>query len=94
MNFVSILYSKSLNKYYVGEAIDLQVRIKQHNSGFYETAYTKIAKDWTLYHSIACINRIQARKIEIYMKKMQSKTYIQNLKSYPEITKRLKIKYN
>ena len=94
MNFVYILYSKSLDKYYVGEAIDLQERIKQHNSGFYETAYTKITKDWTLYHSIACNSRIQARKIEMHIKKMKSRKYIQDLKKYPDIAKKLNNKYN
>ncbi len=37
MNCVYIIYSESLDKYYIGEAIDLEERIEQHNSGFYET---------------------------------------------------------
>jgi len=45
MNFVYILYSASLDKYYVGEAIDIEDRIKQHNSGFYDKAYTKQTSD-------------------------------------------------
>jgi putative endonuclease len=94
MNFVYILYSKSLDKYYIGEAIDLQERIKQHNSGFYDTAFTKQVSDWVLYYSIECKSRIQARKIETHIKKMKSKTYIQNLVKHSEITKKLKNKYN
>lgn len=94
MNFVYILHSVSLDKYYVGEAMDLQERIKQHNSGFYDSAYTKQVSDWTLFYSIACNNRVQARKIETHIKNMKSKTYIQNLKKFPEITDKLKNKYN
>ena len=93
MNFVYILYSIALNKYYVGEAVDLQERIKQHNSGFYDSAYTKQVSDWVLYHFIDCNDRVQARKIETHIKKMKSKVYIQNLKKHPEITEKLKNKY-
>jgi putative endonuclease len=94
MNFVYILYSISLDKYYIGEALDFQERIKQHNSGFYDSAYTKQASDWSLFYSIECLNRLQARKIETHIKKMKSKAYIQNLKKHPEITEKLKNKYN
>ncbi|MFD0834597.1 GIY-YIG nuclease family protein [Mariniflexile aquimaris] len=93
MNYVYILFSETLNQYYVGESVDIENRIKQHNSGFYDSAYTKITSDWILYHLITCIHREQARKIEAHIKKMKSKTYIQNLKKYPEITEKLKNKY-
>ncbi|MFD1616076.1 GIY-YIG nuclease family protein [Gelatiniphilus marinus] len=40
MNFVYILYSKLLDKFYVGEASNLEERIEQHNYGFYNNAFT------------------------------------------------------
>ena len=94
MNYVYILFSETLNQFYVGESMDMEERLEQHSSGFYNSAYTKKASDWTLYYLIKCINREQARKIETHIKKMKSKTYIQNLKKYPEITEKLKNKYN
>ena len=84
MNYVYILFSKTLNQFYVGETVDIEDRLTQHNSGFYDSAFTKKASDWTLYHAIECIHREQARKIETHIKKMKSKTYIQNLKKYSE----------
>ena len=93
MNCVYILVSKAIDSYYIGETIDLDERLQQHNVGFYETAFTKQANDWTLFHVINCDNRSQARKIETHIKKMKSKTYIQNLKKFPEITEKLKKKY-
>lgn len=93
MNFVYILYSESLKKFYIGEALNIEDRIEQHNSGFYNTAYTKQASDWILYHSVDCKDRVQARKIEAHIKKMKSKLYIQNLRKYPEMAEKLKIKY-
>ncbi|WP_299363451.1 GIY-YIG nuclease family protein [Winogradskyella sp.] len=94
MNYVYVMYSNSLDKYYIGETIDLDNRIKKHNSGFYGTSFTSQVKDWKLFYSIECENRNQARKIETHIKKMKSKTYIQSLKTYPEITIKLKQKYS
>ena len=94
MSYVYILYSESLNRYYVGEASNINKRVEQHNSGFYSTAFTKQVSDWVLFHVIDCKDRVQARKIETHIKKMKSKTYIQNLKKYPEILEKLKSKYN
>ncbi len=48
-NYVYILYSKSIDKYYIGEDKDIQERIEQHNLGFYNKAFTKQVSDWTLY---------------------------------------------
>lgn len=94
MNYVYILYSPSLSKFYVGETANLENRIEQHNSGFYNTSFTKQVIDWKLFYFIECNSRSEARKIETHIKKMKSKTYIQNLKKYPEITEKLKHKYN
>ena len=94
MYCVYIIYSKSIDSYYIGETIEIDERIVKHNSGFYEASYTKQSNDWCLFHKIDCKNRKQARLIEAHIKKMKSKVYIQNLKKYPEITQRLKEKYN
>jgi putative endonuclease len=93
MNCVYILYSKTIDTYYVGETVDFEERLNQHNTGFYDSGFTKQTKDWDLFHKINCNNRSQARKIEAHIKKMKSKTYIQNLKKFPEITEKLKNKY-
>ncbi|MCC1485227.1 GIY-YIG nuclease family protein [Winogradskyella immobilis] len=94
MYCVYIIYSKTIDSFYIGETIDIESRIKQHNESFYETGYTKQTKDWILYYKIECNSRTQARKIETHIKKMKSKRYIQNLKKYPEIIEKLKNKYN
>ena len=88
-----IIYSQSLNRYYVGETENIDLRISQHNSGFYKSAFTSKAKDWELFHFIECADRRQARLIEAHIKKMKSRKYIENLKKYPEISNLLKIKY-
>ncbi|MBT8263767.1 MAG: GIY-YIG nuclease family protein [Muriicola sp.] len=90
---VYILYSKRLDKYYIGETMDLSNRVVEHNTGFYRNSYTAKTNDWTVFLQIECLNRSQARKIENHIKKMKSLKYIQDLKRYPNIILKLKENY-
>jgi putative endonuclease len=94
MYCVYIIHSKSLDKYYLGETKDIEERLEQDNSGFYNSAFTGKAKDWSLYFYLECNSRTQARKIEAHIKNMKSKKYIQDLKKYPDIALKLLNKFN
>ncbi len=93
MHQVYILYSKQLDKFYIGECEDLFERINQHNTSFYEKSYTSKVNDWSLFFQINCVDRIQPRKIEAHIKKMKSRKYLENLVKYPEISEKLLSKY-
>jgi putative endonuclease len=45
MAFVYILYSKSLNGYYVGSCLDLDLRLKEHLSKKFDGGFTSKASD-------------------------------------------------
>ncbi len=90
---VYILYSKSLNLFYVGQTEDINARINEHNSGFYKNSFTAKAHDWNLYHLINCTSKTQAIKIEAHIKRMKSRKYIESLKTYPEIADKLTLLY-
>ena len=49
--------------------------------------------DWNLFLIIDCESKSQALQIEKHIKKMKSKTYIENLAKYPEMVIKLKEKY-
>ena len=89
MAFVYILYSSSLNKYYVGSCLDLDLRLEAHLSKKFVDGFTAKANDWKLYYSIKNLEYKQARKVETHIKKMRSKKYIENLKKYPEISEKI-----
>ena len=94
MAFVYILYSKIIDGYYTGFTPGLvEERIHKHNSKFYKNKYTAKASDWTLYLKINCQSELQARKIELHIKKMKSRKYITDLKKYAEMTEALLKKY-
>ncbi|MBY0434546.1 MAG: GIY-YIG nuclease family protein [Cyclobacteriaceae bacterium] len=85
-----IIFSPSLDKYYIGSTQhEFQVRLNQHISALYSKSFTKRAKDWEPYLIIPCQSISQARKIELYIKRMKNKKYITSLKSYPELVTKL-----
>ena len=94
MYTVYILYSKALDRYYIGQTMDINNRIEEHNSEKYDDSYTKRACDWRLYFSILCQNRTEAIKIEHHIKKMHSRVFLENLKRYPEISEKIIAKYS
>ena len=94
MASVYILFSKTGDCFYVGSCRDLTKRVEQHIAKKYKNSFTTKYSDWETYFSIDNLKYTQARKIETHIKKMKSKTYIQNLKKYPEISERLVEKYS
>jgi putative endonuclease len=93
MASIYILYSQKLNRYYTGSCKDLSYRIDQHFNKEYTGAFTTAANDWILFFFKDDLEYREARLIEAHIKKMKSKTYIQNLKIYPEILEKLIEKY-
>jgi putative endonuclease len=84
-HFIYIIYSKYSDKFYVGETSNIIWRILQHNSGFYESSFTKQATDWELFLQIKCENKGQAVKLERFIKRMKSRSFYFRLKNEPEL---------
>ena len=93
MAFVYILYSKSLDRFYTGSCLDLEVRMNQHLEKKYSDSFTRNSNDWELFLSIPNLEYSQARIIESHIKKMKSKVYIKNLKKYPELLNKLLVEH-
>ncbi len=87
-----ILHSERLNRYYIGYSSDLDFRLELHKNPE-KRKYTYNAKDWVLFYKIDCKSKPQALAIESHIKRMKSKTYIENLVRYPEITLKLLQRY-
>lgn len=91
---VYVLYSKEIDSFYIGQTINLEVRITEHLLHSMEDAYTRRAKDWDLFYLLKCSNRNQAILIERHIKKMKSRNYLINLTRYPTIGEKLLEKYH
>ena len=79
MHFLYILYSPTINKYYVGETKDLDQRLIEHRTRFFKGSFTSQTNDWELRLSLLFENINQARKAEFFIKRMNSKVFIEKL---------------
>ena len=75
MFYVYILYSKSLDRYYVGHSEDLNKRLASHLAGI--SPYTSVAKDWQLVFKEELNSRSEAIRRENEIKRKKSRKYIE-----------------
>jgi putative endonuclease len=77
MAWVYFLYSKKINKYYVGACTDLDRRLNEHNLG--HSKFTSTGKPWELVYKEEWEDLVLAKQREMKIKKMKSRTYIEDL---------------
>ncbi|GAB2765526.1 GIY-YIG nuclease family protein [Salinimicrobium soli] len=90
---VYVIYSPSIDSYYIGSCSDFDERLKQHLNGEYTLAFTKKAADWQEYILFDNLSYSQARQMEVHIKKMKSRKYLVNLKQYEEMRLKLLEKF-
>lgn len=71
-----ILFSKKLNKYYIGSTNDVQRRLYEHNIG--HSVFTKNGIPWGLFFTKDFETLAAARNEERRLKKCKSRRYIEN----------------
>src|SRR5437867_1337789 len=72
-----ILYSPSLDKYYVGSTTDIARRVQEHNRG--KDKFTRTGRPWTLVYREEFERLIEARGRERYIKRMKSRKFIRSV---------------
>ncbi|WET00462.1 GIY-YIG nuclease family protein [Chryseobacterium arthrosphaerae] len=78
MCYCYILYSKSLDKYYIGHSCDdLQERLRKHLSD--HKGFTAKTKDWSIAYFENFRSKLEAYKREREIKAWKSKAKIQKL---------------
>ena len=77
MAWVYILYSKKIDKYYVGACTDLDSRFYEHNLG--RSKFTSTGIPWELVYCEEWEDLVLAKQRELKIKKMKSRVYIQEL---------------
>ncbi|WP_347050218.1 GIY-YIG nuclease family protein [Flavobacterium olei] len=92
MHYLYILYSKSSQKFYIGETNNLEERILKHNNHSYSNSFTKIADDWEIVLTFSCNNREEALYLESFIKRMKSKTFNNKIISDPSILNEILLK--
>jgi len=73
-----IIFSPSINKYYIGHCEDFSVRISQHNTG--RNKSTKAGAPWELVYSSRFDTRSRAMALEKKIKNRGAKRFLDDLK--------------
>jgi len=66
MHYLYIIFSESLNKYYVGESHNVEGRLVKHNKHIYKGAFSNITDDWRIVLSKKCASRDDALFLEAF----------------------------
>ncbi|MBU1010526.1 MAG: GIY-YIG nuclease family protein [Bacteroidetes bacterium] len=78
MAFTYILFSDSLNKFYIGSTVDsIEVRLRKHLSN--HKGFSAKAKDWRVVYLEHADNKAAAAKREREIKKWKSRKMIEKL---------------
>jgi putative endonuclease len=75
--YLYILYSKSLDKYYIGSTGDISDRLERHNTG--RSIYTKSGIPWELKYFEEYETRSNAYKREQEIKSWKDRQMIEDL---------------
>jgi len=59
--------------------MDLERRLSQHNNGAFVGCFTRRSKDWKYELTIEFSSKAKAQKAERFIKKMNSRKFVQNL---------------
>jgi putative endonuclease len=81
--FVYVLYSESLDRYYVGYTSDIEQRIHFHNNPIESRKFTARGRPWVLKLAITLSTKVQAAQLEKFIKKMKSRKFVEQLVSDP-----------
>ena len=77
-----ILYSKRMDRFYVGSTAHLQKRLLQHNNR--ESSYTAAGVPWILLWNTEKVSRMEAEELERKLKNLSRLRKIQFMKKYSE----------
>ena len=81
MYYTYVLLSTKDKEFYTGYTKDLKLRFEQHNKGLVDS--TKLRRPFKLIYYEACIDQVDAKKREKYLKSYHGKMYLKRrLKSY------------
>jgi len=75
--YVYILFSASLDLYYIGSSVDPLIRLKKHLGN--HKGFTSKAKDWVICHTEFFDNKTKALAREKQLKSWKNRTLIQQL---------------
>ncbi|NNC70382.1 MAG: GIY-YIG nuclease family protein [Flavobacteriaceae bacterium] len=79
MHYLYIIFSKQLNRFYIGESKNPELRLELHNTRHFKANFTKAASDWKLTLTFECKSKEDDLYLEKFTKKMKSRKFIEKI---------------
>ncbi len=73
------IYNKRVNKYYVGQTEDVDIRLRQHNEHTFKSYTSRFPGRWELIHTESLPTRSEALKREKGLKSGTGREYIKSI---------------
>ena len=90
MNYTTyVLYSPSIDRFYIGYSSNFTERLKFHNDLDKNRISTKRGIPWEVFLTMDGLEKSVSRKLELHLKRMKSKKYLKDLKANPQLVKNL-----
>ena len=88
-HLVYILHSETLDKYYVGRTENIELRLQYHNDPIESRKFTARGVPWVLKCSMVCSSKEHSVRLEDFIKKLKSRSFIERIINDLDIQKEL-----
>jgi len=88
-HFVYIIYSHTIDKFYIGRSENVERRLLFHNNPIESRKFTAKGIPWVLKRSIHCDSIQIAINLEKFIKRMKSRKFIESLIADEGLVKRI-----
>lgn len=79
MFYIYVIYNKKACKYYIGQTMNVQIRLNQHNDHTFKTYTSRFPGEWELIYQESVATRSEALKREKSLKSGNGRLYIKSL---------------
>ena len=86
---VYILYSRVLDKFYVGSSGLVELRVEFHQHPLEKRKFTARGSPWELVLELACDSKEHALRLERFIKRMKSADFIRRLIASEQMQKEI-----
>ena len=76
MYIVYAIYNKTVNKFYIGQTMDIQERLQQHNDHIFKGYTARFEGEWKLIYTESVATRSEALKREKQLKSYQGREFV------------------
>ncbi len=79
MHYLYIIYSSRIDHYYIGETMDMERRLEEHNGGVFKGCFTRRSNGWHYVLTIPFSEKSRAQQAERFVKRMNSRKFTERL---------------